>query len=267
MSRGVIRTGIGGWTFEPWRGTFYPADLPKSKELNYAVRHLTTIEINGTYYRTQTPRTFAGWRDAAPEGFVYAVKALRYTVMKKKLAEAEDSIQRFLASGLTELGDRLGPVLWQFMETRRFDPDDIATFMAMLPARQEGVAMRHVLEVRHESFACAEFVELARKHSVGIVVADHETHPMIADLTADFVYARLMRSEESVATGYDAAVLSRWADVARSWAQGKRPDGLTYVADDKGKADGTPRDVFAYFISGAKVRNPAAAMALQDKVG
>lgn len=260
----TIRTGIGGWTFEPWRGAFYPADLPKAKELDYAVSHLGTIEINGTYYRTQSPATFAKWRAAAPAGFVYAVKALRYAVMKKKLAEAEESVTRFLNSGLTELGETLGPILWQFMETRRFDPDDIAAFLAMLPDRLDGVALRHVLEVRHESFACAEFVALARKHGVGIVVAEHPDHPQIADLTADFVYARLMQSREDIPTGYDDAALDRWVGIARQWAEGERPEALTYITGTA--ADGRKRDVFAYFISGAKVRNPAAAMALAEKI-
>lgn len=261
---GTIRTGIGGWTYEPWRGTFYPADLPKAKEADYAAQHLGTIEINGTFYRTQSPSTFAKWRDTAPNGFVYAVKALQYCVAKKKLAEAEESIGRFLASGLSELGDKFGPILWQFRETRKFDPDDIAAFLAMLPASIDGVKARHVLEVRHESFACAQFVELARKHGAAIVIADHEKHPQIADLTADFVYARLMRSQEHVATGYDEAGLDRWAGIAKDWAAGKRPDGLDYMTDSP--ADGKARDVFAYFISGAKVRNPAAAMALAERL-
>ena len=261
---GTIRTGIGGWTFEPWRGTFYPDDLPKAKEADYAVNHLGTIEINGTFYRTQSPATFGKWRDAAPEGFVYAVKALQYCVAKKKLAEAEDSIGRFLASGLSELGDTFGPILWQFRETRKFDPEDIAAFLAMLPESIDGVKARHVIEARHESFACAEFVELARKHKAAIVIADHEKHPQIADLTADFVYARLQRTQEDVATGYATADLDRWAGIAKDWARGEQPDGLTYVADKA--AAKSPRDVFAYFISGAKVRNPAAAMALAELV-
>lgn len=260
---GTIRTGIGGWTYEPWRGVFYPADLPKAKELDYAVRHLSTIEINGTFYRTQSPSTFAKWREAAPEGFVYAVKALQYCVAKKKLAEAEDSISRFLASGLSELGDTFGPILWQFRETRKFDPDDIAAFLGMLPDRIDGVPARHVLEVRHESFACAEFVELIRKHKVAVVVADHERHPQIADLTADFVYARLMRSLTDVPTGYDDAGLDRWAGIAKAWAAGKQPAGLNYISGTP--ADPVPRDVFAYLIAGAKERNPAAAMALAER--
>lgn len=263
---GIIRTGIGGWTYEPWRGVFYPADLPKAQEAGYAVRHLDTIEVNGTFYRTQTPTTFAKWRDMAPEGFVYAVKALRYCVAKKKLAEAEESIGKFLASGLSELGNRLGPILWQFRETRAFDADDMAAFFAMLPASIDGVPARHVVEPRHESFACAEFVTLARAHGVSIVVADHETHPQIADPTADFVYARLMRTQEAEPTGYDAAGLDRWADIARGWARGERPEGLRYVADAAPEGERRPRDVFAYFIAGAKVRNPAAAMALAERV-
>jgi len=261
---GTIRTGIGGWTFEPWRGTFYPADLPKAREADYAVTHLGTIEINGTFYRTQTPATFAKWREQAPAGFVYAVKALQYCVAKKKLAEADESIGKFLASGLGELGDTMGPILWQFRQTRKFDAEDIAAFLGMLPATIDGVPARHVLEVRHESFACPEFVDLLHKHKAGVVVADHDEHPQIADLTADFVYARLMRSEEDVPTGYDEAGLDRWAGIAKGWAEGEQPEGLSYVTD--APADGKPRDVFAYFISGAKVRNPAAAVALAERL-
>jgi uncharacterized protein YecE (DUF72 family) len=261
---GTIRTGIGGWTFEPWRGPFYPADLPKAKEADYAVRHLGTIEINGTFYRTQTPATFAKWRDAAPEGFVYAVKALQYCVAKKKLAEAGESIGRFLASGLSELGDKMGPILWQFRPTRKFDAEDIGAFLEMLPAKIDGVAARHVIEARHESFACPEFVALLRKHGAAVVIADHDEHPQIADLTAGFVYARLMRSQEDEPTGYDSAGLDHWAGIAKRWAKGEQPEGLTYVTD--APADGKTRDVFAYFISGAKVRNPAAAMALAERI-
>ncbi len=265
MTTGTIRTGIGGWTYEPWRGAFYPENLPKTKEQDFAVNHLQTIEINGTFYRTQTPATYAKWRDTAPNGFVYAVKALQYCVAKKKLAEADESIARFLGSGLTELGDKLGPILWQFRDTRKFDADDIAAFLALLPVKIDGVPVRHAIEARHESFACPEFVDLARKHGAAIVVADHIERPMIADPTADFIYARLMSSEMSERDGYDAKALDRWADVARQWAKGERPDDLTYVTD--APADKKPRDVFAYFISGAKVRNPAAAMALAKRLG
>jgi len=264
VTAGIIRTGIGGWTYEPWRGTFYPADLPKAKELDYAVNHLGTIEINGTFYRTQTPATFAKWRDAAPEGFVYAVKALQYCVAKKKLAEADESIGKFLNSGLSELGDKLGPILWQFRPTRQFDADDIAAFFAMLPDKIDGVAARHAVEVRHDSFVCADFVALVRKHGVAIVVADHDEHPQIADLTADFVYARLMKSHEETETGYAPADLATWATIAQSWTEGVAPEGLNYVSGDHAPA--RTRDVFAYFISGAKVRNPAAAVALAERL-
>ncbi|MCW2391676.1 uncharacterized protein YecE (DUF72 family) [Sphingobium sp. B1D7B] len=264
MTAGAIRTGIGGWTYEPWRSTFYPADLPKAKELDYAVNHLATIEINGTFYRTQSPATFAKWRDAAPDGFVYAVKALQYCVAKKKLAEAGESIGKFLNSGLSELGDKLGPILWQFRPTRQFDADDMAAFFAMLPDKIDGVRTRHAVEVRHQSFACPEFVALARQHGVAIVVADHDEHPQVADLTADFVYARLMKSDEQVETGYAAADLDQWAAIAQSWAAGQAPEALTYVTPDKAPAQS--RDVFAYFISGAKERNPAAAMALAKRL-
>jgi uncharacterized protein YecE (DUF72 family) len=264
MKPGTIRTGVGGWTFEPWRDNFYPADLPKTKELDYAVNHLGTVEINGTFYRTQTPATFAKWRDAAPDGFIYSVKALRYCVAKKKLAEAGESIGKFLASGLSELGDRLGPILWQFSPTRKFDPDDISAFLDMLPNKLDGVRARHVLEARHESFACAEFVALARKHGAGIVIADHDEHPQIADLTADFVYARLMRSQPDIATGYDKKSLAHWAEIAQNWAKGKVPEGLTYLTEDA--APEAPREVLIYFISGAKERNPAAAMALAEEI-
>lgn len=261
---GTIRTGIGGWTFEPWRGAFYPADLARAKQQHFATRHLGTIEINGTFYRTQKPETFAKWRDIAPDGFVYSVKALQYSVARKKLAEGEDSIRRFLTSGLSELGNKLGPILWQFRETRQFDPDDIAEFLALLPARIDGVAVRHVLEARHPSFACPEFVALARHHGVAIVVADHERFPQIADLTADFVYARLMRTQEEITTGYATDDLEGWAKIAKGWAGGVQPKGLNYVT--KRTAAKQPRDSFVYFISGAKVRNPAAAMALADLI-
>ena len=264
MTSGTIRTGIGGWTYEPWRGAFYPENLPKVKEQEYAVNHLQTIEINGTFYRTQTPATYAKWRDTAPDGFVYAVKALQYCVAKKKLAEAEESIARFLGSGLTELGDKLGPILWQFRDTRKFDADDIAAFLALLPAEIDGVPVRHAIEARHESFACAEFVDLARKHGAAIVVADHIERPMIADPTADFIYARLQCAREEEPEGYSRAELDRWAGVVRSWAAGESPAGLTYV--DEAGAKSRPRDVFAFFISGFKDRNPLAALALNERL-
>ncbi len=257
----TIRTGIGGWTFEPWRGTFYPEGLRQADELEYAASKLGTIEINGTYYRLQSAASFAKWRDAAPDGFVFSVKASRYCTNRKVLAEAGESVAKFVGQGLTELGDKLGPILWQFAPTKRFDPEDFAAFLALLPGKHNGIRLRHALEVRHESFACPEFVALARAHGAAVVIADHETYPQIADLTGDFVYARLMRSREDVKTGYPAAELDHWARIAQSWAAGHAPQGLTYAAPREAPAN-AGRDVFAYIISGAKVRAPAAAMAL-----
>lgn len=258
---GVIRTGIGGWTFEPWRGTFYPVGLPHARELDYAAARLGTIEINGTYYRTQTPATFAKWRQVVPDGFVFSVKAIRYATMKKALADAGESVAKFIGSGLAELGDALGPVVWQMLPTRRFDADDIAAFLALLPDAVDGLKLRHVLEVRHESFACAAFVALARRHKVAIVVADHAEHPLITDPTADFVYARLMRGSDDVPTAYDAAGLDRWAAVLRDWSAGRDP-GLPLLAEP---APVQPRDVFAYIIHEGKVRAPQGAMALAER--
>jgi len=259
---GAIRTGIGGWTFEPWRGSFYPDDLRQADELAYAASRLGTIEINGTYYRMQTPATFAKWRQAVPEGFRFSVKALRYAVMKKALAEAGEAVERFVGSGLSELGDALGPVLWQMLPTRRFNPDDMAAFMALLPRAVDGLKLRHAIEVRHESFACADFVALTRRHGVAIVVADHADHPMIADVTADFVYLRLMRGRDDIATAYDAAGLDRWAGIMRDLAAGRDP-GLPLLGEPAPKVE---RDVFAYIIHEGKVRAPAGAIALAERV-
>jgi uncharacterized protein YecE (DUF72 family) len=259
---GAIRTGIGGWTFEPWRGSFYPDDLRQADELAYAASRLGTIEINGTYYRTQTPASFAKWRQSVPEGFRFSVKALRYAVMKKALAEAGEAVERFVGSGLSELGDALGPVLWQMLPTRRFNPDDMAAFMALLPRAVDGLKLRHAIEVRHESFACADFVALIRRHGVAIVVADHEDHPMIADVTADFVYLRLMRGRDDIATAYDAAGLDRWAGIMRDLAAGRDP-GLPLLGEPAPKVE---RDVFAYIIHEGKVRAPAGAIALAERV-
>ncbi|MET0239558.1 MAG: DUF72 domain-containing protein [Sphingobium sp.] len=259
---GEIRTGIGGWTFEPWRGTFFPEGLPHVRELEYAASKLGTIEINGTYYRTQTPASYAKWRKSVPDGFVFSVKAIRYATMKKKLAEAGESVEKFIGSGLAELGDALGPIVWQMLPTRKFDAEDMDAFLSLLPAKIDGLKLRHVLEVRHETFACAEFVTLARKHKVAITVADHAEHPLIADPTADFVYARLMRGQDEIPTAYDDAGLDHWAGVLKDWAAGRDP-GLPLLAE---AAPSKPRDVFAYIIHEGKVRAPAGAMALAERV-
>jgi len=238
---GKIYVGIGGWTFEPWRGTFYPAGLPHKRELEYASRKLTSIEINGTYYSTFKPDVWTKWRDETPDGFVFAVKGSRYCTNRKQLAGAGESVARFVGQGLGRLGDRLGPINWQFMATKQFDPDDVQQFLALLPRDADGVPLRHALEVRHPSFKDPRFYDLARRHNVAIVFADSDEYPEIDEPTADFTYARLMRTEEARKTGYKPAALTSWAKRANAWA--KRGD------------------VFLYFISGAKVRNPAAAQA------
>ena len=257
---GEIRVGIGGWTFEPWRGgMFFPAKHPKTRELEYASRKVTTIEINGTYYSTQKPTTFRKWHDETPDDFVFSVKANRFTTNRKILAEAKPSIDIFLKSGLSELKEKLGPILWQFAPTKKFDAADFEGFLALLPKALDGLKLRHALEVRHESFAVPEFVTLARKHGAAIVYAHHETYPEIADVTADFVYARLQQTATKVETGYTMAEIRKWASRAQEWADGATPKGLPAFGKP---AKPAKTDVFVYFISGAKERNPAAAKAL-----
>ena len=260
----MIRVGIGGWTYKPWRGVFYPEGLRQADELAHASRQVTTIEINGTFYRTQSPESFAKWRDETPEGFVFAVKGHRAIANKRRLAEAGEALGWFIASGVLELGPKLGPLLWQFPPTRTFDPDDVAAFLDLLPREAEGRPLRHVLEVRHESFCDPALVALAREHGVAIATVEAEDRPLLADVTADFAYARLQRTREEVPTGYDDAALDRWAAAARAWEAGESPDGLPLHADPAAKA---PRDVFVYMIAGAKVRAPAAAVALLDRLG
>jgi uncharacterized protein YecE (DUF72 family) len=243
----MIRAGIGGWTFEGWRGAFYPPGLPHSRELEFASRTLSTIEINGTFYRTQTPATYRKWAEATPDGFVFSVKAPRYAVGKRVLAEAGPSIARFAESGLHELGAKLGPILWQLPPTKKFDAGDFAAFLALLPRDAKGVPLRHAVELRHESFNTREAIELAAKAQAAIVFADSDDYPSIDEATAGFAYARLMRSRENEETGYAPDDLSRWRDRALGWASGGR-------------------DVFVYFIDGAKMRAPAAASAFLGRL-
>ena len=264
MTASLIRVGIGGWTYEPWRGTFYPEKWPQKRELEFASRHVTAIEVNGTFYSSFKPATFAGWRDTAPEGFVFALKASRYCVTRKVLADAGESIARFVGQGIVELGDMLGPILWQLPATRKFDADDVGAFLNLLPASEAGVPLRHAIQVRHESFATAEFVALCRAAGVAIVHGDSADYPALADVSGDFVYARLEDAREEEPTGYAPAALDRWRDVALSWAAGESPEGLPYVADP---APVRPRDTFIFMINGAKVRAPHAAMALIGRLG
>lgn len=264
MARSEIRVGIGGWTYEPWRGTFYPDRWPIKRELEYASRRVTAIEVNGTYYSGFKPATFAAWRDTAPDGFVFALKASRYCTNRKVLAEAGESIAKFVGQGIVELGNKLGPILWQFMATKTFNPDDFRAFLNLLPAKQDGVALRHAVQVRHESFSVPEFVEQCRAAGVAIVYADSADYSAIADLTAGFVYARLENAVEAEPAGYPPDALDRWADVGRKWSAGGVPDDLPYVgANGSGN---TPRDTFVFFINGAKVRAPAGAMALIERI-
>lgn len=256
----MIRVGIGGWTFEPWRGTFFPDGLPQARELEYASRQVTAIEVNGTYYRTQSPASFAKWAEQTPDDFVFSVKALRYCTNRKVLGEAGESIAKFVGSGLEALGDKLGPILWQFMPTKRYDRDDFAAFLDLLPQELAGRPLRHALEVRHDSFRDEGFLELARARGAAVVFADSAKYPSLPDPTADFIYARLEDAKEAVETGYTPAELDRFADVAKAWSRGEAPPGLDYVAAPPAEPNG--RDVFVFMINGAKVRAPAAAQAL-----
>ena len=259
MSGGEIRAGIGGWTYEPWRGgVFYPKGHAKTRELEYAARAVTTIEINGTFYSTQKPSSFRKWAQESPDDFVFSVKAHRLATNRKVLADAGPSIKHFIGSGLSELGSKLGPILWQFAHHKKFEPEDFEAFLKLLPEKLDGRKLRHAIEVRHESFKVPEFVALARKYNAAIVYAHHETYPAIADVTSDFVYARLQQTAPKAETGYSAAAIKKWADAARAWAEGKVPKDLPIFGKP---AKPAKTDVFVYFIAGAKERNPAAAMA------
>lgn len=262
---GPIRVGVGGWTYEPWRGLFYPEGLKHADELKYAGQHLTAIEINGTFYRTQSAKSFAKWRDETPDGFVFSLKGHRAVVNKAKLAEAGEGIEWFLKSGVLELGDKLGPLLWQFAPFKRFNAEDFGAFLALLPKEMDGRKLSHVVEVRHQSFLVPECIDLLRKHNVSVVYADSDDYPAVADVTGDVVYARLQRSRESEATGYSSKELDTWAERARIWASGGAPADLPAVGKPSAKA--TPRPVFIFMISGHKPHDPAAAMALIERVG
>jgi uncharacterized protein YecE (DUF72 family) len=246
---GRTRIGIGGWTFEPWRGSFYPKGLPHSRELQYASSRLSAIEVNGTYYSTFKPATFAKWRDETPPDFMFSLKANRFATNRRVLAGAGESINRFVDSGIAELGGKLGPIVWQFMPTKVFDPQDFEAFLQLLPAQVGGIALRHVLDVRHESFATDAFIDMARRYRCVPVHTDSETFPAIADPQADFAYLRLMRSRSDEATGYRAGELDQWAQGARAWTAAPRA-----------------RALFVFFINGAKERAPAAAQALIERL-
>lgn len=241
--KGTIRVGIGGWVFPPWRGTFYPPKLPQAQELNYASRHLTAIEINGTFYGAQKPSSYQKWHAETPDDFMFSLKGSRFVTHRSELASAEASIENFFSRGVMELGEKRGPILWQMAPTKQFKRDDTAAFLALLPKTIGNHKIRHVIEARHQSFAEPAFFELAREHNVAVAMVDDAKYPAFNDVTSDFVYLRLRRCSEDERTGYPPISLDEWAGRARAWA-----------------AEG--RDVFLYFINGAKVRAPHAAMAL-----
>jgi uncharacterized protein YecE (DUF72 family) len=261
-----IRVGIGGWAYEPWRNNFYPEGLPHSRELHYASRQLTAIEVNGTYYSSFKPPTFKKWHDETPEDFVFSLKASRFATNRKQLSAAGESVSRFVESGITELGDKLGPIVWQFMPTKAFDAEDFEGFLALLPKKEGIRALRHVLDVRHPSFMTPAYLALARKYQAATVFTDADKFPSFADLTSDFVYARLMMSDAEQKTGYAPKALDAWAEAAKRWAGGGLPEALPYVEAD-GKGTKSARDVFIYFINGAKEKAPAAAGALIQRLG
>jgi uncharacterized protein YecE (DUF72 family) len=262
----TIRTGIGGWTYPEWRGgVFFPLGLRQADEQSFATRAVSVIEINATFYRLQNPRNFAAWRAAAPGGFVYTLKGSRFVTNRKELATAEEALARFLGQGLEELGDMLGPIVWQLAATKRFVAEDLAAFLDLLPDAVGGVPLRHAIEVGHESFACPEFVSLVRQAGIAIVYSDAAGRTPIADRTAGFAYARLQRMQAECPTGYSDDALGTFARITASWANGDAPADLPYAADP-GDSRGYAGDVFAMMINGAKERAPAAAIALADKL-
>lgn len=259
-----VRVGIGGWTYAPWRNNFYPEKLVQRRELEYASRQLRAIEINGTFYGAQKPATYAKWAAETPSGFVFSLKAPRYVTEGKQLADTGKGVSGFVHGGLAEMGDRLGPILWQLPPSRPFDADDLGAFLDGLPRELNGQPLRHVLEVRHVSFLSECYVDLARAHRIPTVFTDSPDYPSLADVTGEFTYARLMRSAGDVPTGYTPAELDRWTGIACDWAAGKDVASLPHAA--AAQAQAAARDVFVFFISAAKHRNPAAAMALQARV-
>jgi uncharacterized protein YecE (DUF72 family) len=248
MSESKIRIGIGGWTYPPWRGSFYPDKLPQAKELEYASRALTAIEINATFYSRQSVKSWEKWRDTTPDGFQFAIKGSRFCVMRSRLAEGAEGIGNFFAQGFAALGPKLGPLMWQFAPRRKFDRDDIAGFIDLLPAELEGMKLRHAIEPRHESFRDDKFFDLCRARNIAIVLEDSDDYPTIEADTADFAYARLQRMNEDIPTGYNDSALDSFAARARHWRDSER-------------------DAYIFMINGAKVRAPPAALALQRRLG
>lgn len=262
---GRIRVGVGGWLYAPWRGVFYPKGLKQADELAYAASHLTTIEINATHYRLQSPASFRKWAAATPDGFKFSVKGPRLVTQRKTLAETGGFIERFFASGVAELGEKLGPVLWQFAPFKTFDADDLARFLDHLPRELDGLKLDHVIEARHASFATPQFVELMRDTGTNVAFTDAETWPSIGDITGDVVYARLQRGDDTLEAAYQPKALDAWAERAKIWANGGAPEDLSRIVAAT-KPEAKPRDTFIYFIHEGKLRAPAAAMALIERL-
>jgi len=261
-----IHVGMGGWVFEPWRGVFYPDTLKQKDELRYASRHVTAIEINSTYYSTQKPATFAKWKSETPEGFVFALKGSRFCTNRRELATAGESITRYVEQGISELGDRLGPIFWQFANTKKFDASDFGAFLELLPASVDGLKLRHAVEVRHDSFCTPDFIALLRKFKTPVVFADHGTYPAIPDVTGDFVYARLQTGNDTIETCYGPEDLDAWTGRLKVWAEGGQPADLKPV-DPGHEPEKTPREVFAFIIHEGKVRAPSGAEAIISRLG
>jgi uncharacterized protein YecE (DUF72 family) len=247
VSEARARVGIGGWTYPLWRGSFYPEKLPQSKELEYASRQFRALEINATFYGRQSPKSWAAWGKTVPDGFQFAIKGSRYVVTRPKLADAGEGLGGYFAQGMAALGDKLGPILWMLSARRKFDSEDIAAFIKLLPDTLDGIPLRHAIEPRHESYRDEKFFDLCRDRDVAIVFGDDDEFPCIDADTASFAYARLQRMREEVPTGYDDKALDSFADRARHWQHEKK-------------------DAYIFMINGAKVRAPAAAIALQNRL-
>ena len=260
---GKIHIGIGGWAYEPWDESFYPEKLAKKRQLEYAASKLTSIEINSTYYGPQKPATFARWRDETPDGFVFSLKAPRFSTNRRVLAEAGEGIEKFITGGIMELKEKLGVINWQFMGTKKFDPVDFEAFLKLLPKRVDGHDLRHAVEVRHDSFNSPDFITLLREYGVAVVIAGDSKFPQFADMTAPFAYLRIMGTSESEPAGYSKGELDQWAARAQAIATGEVPEGLRTITPSV--ADNAARDVYLYVISGYKAHNPHAAMALIER--
>ena len=285
--QGDVRIGVSGWTYRPWRGNFYPAKLVQKRELSYAAGQFNALEINGTFYGMQTPKAFRKWTEAVPDGFIFAVKGPRYLTHMLKLKNPEPPLANFFASGPLTMGEKLGPVLWQFPERFRFDTERIEAFFKLLPHDTEEAAalahrhdhrlrapadygdgarrrVRHAMEIRHESFRDPAFIALLRKYGVALVCADTVDWPLLMDVTADFVYCRLHGSVELYNSGYSDGELDVWAERVRNWARGKATDG-NFVTGPT--ADGRKRDVFVFFDNTDKLKAPGDAKGLKERVG